>query len=364
MPAVPSPRAADASPPLIEVNGLVCHYPVRGGLLRRQVGAIQAVSDVSFSVRRGEALGIVGESGCGKSSLLNALLRLVPATGGSFLYEGSDVLQMDARALRRWRQDVQLVFQNPFASLDPRMTVHKIVEEPLRIAGLSPRASERHERVLAMLEKVGLDPQHGDRYPHQLSGGQRQRVGIARSLILEPKVLFLDEPVSALDVSVQAQVLNLLGELRRDLGLTFVFIGHDLSVVRYVSDRIAVMYLGRIVEMGPRDAIFAQPRHPYTMALISAIPQARGREASRQRQRITLQGDPPNPADPPSGCHFRTRCWKATDLCARVSPELTADGAAGAHLAACHHPEPASPDAGIGLPPGRSPAAPELREHQ
>lgn len=333
-----SSLAARPSQPLIEVTDLVCHFPVRSGLLRRQTASIQAVDRVSFSVNRGEGLGVVGESGCGKSTMANALMCLVPPTSGSFRYAGQEVFGMDRAELRRWRRDVQIVFQNPYASLDPRMTVRQIVDEPLRVSGLGLLAAERRSQVLGMLEKVGLDPRQADRYPHQLSGGQRQRVGIARSLILGPKVLILDEPVSALDVSVQAQVLNLLDSLRRDLGLTFIFIGHDLSVVRYVSERIAVMYLGRIVEIGPRETVFGQPRHPYTLALLSAVPHAdRGKDAARRR--ITLQGDPPNPANPPSGCRFRTRCWKATDICSREDPMLRSGAEPLAHMVACHHPE-------------------------
>jgi oligopeptide/dipeptide ABC transporter ATP-binding protein len=248
------------------------------------------------------------------------------------------VFGLDPAALRRWRREVQLVFQNPYASLDPRMTLRQIIEEPLRVSGLSLPAAERRAQVMALLEKVGLDPGHAGRYPHQLSGGQRQRVGIARSLILKPKVLILDEPVSALDVSVQAQVLNLLDDLRRELGLTFIFIGHDLSVVRHVSERIAVMYLGRIVEIGPRDAVFGRALHPYTQALLSAVPSPDHAKAGTGR-RITLQGDPPSPANPPSGCRFRTRCWKATEICTRIDPQLQPTGTADGHLAACHHPE-------------------------
>ncbi len=338
MEIVQSCSTIEAEPPLIEVSDLVCHFPVRGGILRRQTGSIQAVDKVSFSVRRGEGLGVVGESGCGKSTMINALMGLIRPTSGSFRYAGREVFAMDGAELRGWRRDVQMVFQNPFASLDPRMTVLQIVEEPLRVTGLKLPSTERRLKVLETLERVGLDRRQADRYPHQLSGGQRQRVGIARSLILGPKVLFLDEPVSALDVSVQAQVLNLLDDLRRDLGLTFVFIGHDLSVVRYVSEKIAVMYLGRIVEIGPRAAVFEQPRHPYTRALLSAVPQI-DRPKGGESTRIMLSGDPPNPAKPPSGCRFRTRCWKASEICSRVDPALSPHSDNDSHMAACHHPE-------------------------
>lgn len=332
-PAVGTPR------PLLEVTDLVCHFPVRGGLLRRKQKPIQAVDHLSFSVERGEGLGVVGESGCGKSTMANALMRLIRPTSGSFRFDGQEVFALEGAALRHWRREVQLVFQNPYASLDPRMTLRQIVEEPLLVNGLNLRAVERRAQVMSILERVGFDSRHANRYPHQLSGGQRQRVGIARSLVLKPKVLILDEPVSALDVSVQAQVLNLLDSLRRDLGLTFIFIGHDLSVVRHVSERIAVMYLGRIVEIGKRDAVFGRVRHPYTQALLSAVPSPDHTKGSTGK-RITLQGDPPSPANPPSGCRFRTRCWKASEICARIDPQLQAHAAPEDHQVACHHPEP------------------------
>lgn len=334
----PVAAVADAQP-LIEVTDLVCHFPVRGGILQRKKKPIQAVDHVSFSVQRGEGLGVVGESGCGKSTMANALMRLLTPTAGSFRFDGREVFGLQGEDLRRWRRDVQLVFQNPYASLDPRMTVRQIVEEPLLVNGLNLPPAERREQVMAILDRVGFDSRHANRYPHQLSGGQRQRVGIARSLVLKPKVLILDEPVSALDVSVQAQVLNLLDSLRRELGLTFIFIGHDLSVVRHVSERIAVMYLGRIVEIGPRDAVFGQARHPYTQALLSAVPSPDHAKGARGK-RITLQGDPPSAANPPSGCRFRTRCWKATALCSQIDPQLQPTSVAENHQVACHHPEP------------------------
>lgn len=316
--------------PLLDVRDLVCHFPVRSGLLRRQTGAVQAVDHISFSVAKGEGLGIVGESGCGKSTLINTILQLVPVDGGEIIYEGRDVLSMSGKELRNWRREVQMVFQNPFASLDPRMTIGQIVEEPLIVSKSGLNSAQRHKRVVETMEMVGADSRQVDRYPHQLSGGQRQRVGIARALVLKPKLLVLDEPVSALDVSVQAQVLNLLEQLRHELGLTTIFIGHDLSVVSYVSDRIAVMYLGRIVEIGTREEVFKSPKHPYTQALLSAVPSVK---KTKGQQRVRLKGDPPNPANPPSGCRFHTRCSYATELCSRSEPVL-ATGAG--HNAACH----------------------------
>ncbi|MHC3941909.1 MULTISPECIES: ABC transporter ATP-binding protein [Paenochrobactrum] len=318
--------------PLLDVRDLVCHFPVRSGLLRRQTGAVQAVDHISFSVAKGEGLGIVGESGCGKSTLINTILKLVPVNSGEIIYEGRDVLSMSGKELRNWRREVQMVFQNPFASLDPRMTIGQIVEEPLIVSKSGLNRAERHKRVVETMEMVGADSRQVDRYPHQLSGGQRQRVGIARALVLKPKLLVLDEPVSALDVSVQAQVLNLLERLRHELGLTTIFIGHDLSVVSYVSDRIAVMYLGRIVEIGTREEVFKSPKHPYTQALLSAVPSVK---KTKGQQRVRLKGDPPNPANPPSGCRFHTRCSYATELCSKSEPALPVDTE---HSAACYFP--------------------------
>lgn len=316
--------------PLLEIRDLVCHFPVRSGLLRRQTGAVQAVDHISFSVAKGEGLGIVGESGCGKSTLINTILQLVPANSGDIIYDGKDVRSMSSHELRNWRREVQMVFQNPFASLDPRMTIGQIVEEPLIVGRSGLNRSQRHKCVLETLEMVGADPRQIDRYPHQMSGGQRQRVGIARALVLKPRLLVLDEPVSALDVSVQAQVLNLLERLRHELGLTTIFIGHDLSVVSYVSDKIAVMYLGRIVETGSREDVFKRPKHPYTQALLSAVPNVKKVDGQK---RIRLKGDPPNPANPPSGCRFRTRCSFAKEVCSQEEPILFSDAA---HSAACH----------------------------
>ncbi|GAA0615960.1 ABC transporter ATP-binding protein [Paenochrobactrum glaciei] len=319
-----------ANEPLLSIRDLVCHFPVRSGLMRRQVGAVQAVDNISFSVAQGEGLGIVGESGCGKSTLINTILQLVPANSGNIIYDGKDVRSMSRSQLRHWRREVQMVFQNPFASLDPRMTIGQIVEEPLVVGKSGLNRNERLKRVIETLEMVGADSRQIDRYPHQLSGGQRQRVGIARALVLRPKLLVLDEPVSALDVSVQAQVLNLLERLRHDLGLTTIFIGHDLSVVSYVSDRIAVMYLGRIVEIGTREEVFKSPKHPYTQALLSAVPSVK---KNNGQQRVRLKGDPPNPANPPSGCRFHTRCSYATELCSQSEPKLVVGSE---HAAACH----------------------------
>lgn len=316
--------------PLLDIRDLVCHFPIRSGLFRRQTGAVQAVDHISFALKKGEGLGIVGESGCGKSTLINTILQLVPANSGEIIYDGQDVRAMTRAQLRLWRRDVQMVFQNPFASLDPRMTIGQIVEEPLIVSKSGLSKAERHKRVIDTLEMVGADSRQIDRYPHQMSGGQRQRVGIARALVVKPKLLVLDEPVSALDVSVRAQVLNLLERLRHELGLTTIFIGHDLSVVRYVSDKIAVMYLGRIVEIGEREAVFKNPKHPYTQALLSAVPSV---NKIKGHQRVRLKGDPPNPANPPSGCRFRTRCSFATEICAQVEPQLAGQSS---HLAACH----------------------------
>jgi oligopeptide/dipeptide ABC transporter ATP-binding protein len=320
---------------LVSARGLEVHFPIRsGGALRRTTGVLRAVDGVDLDVHRGETLGLVGESGCGKSTLGNALLRLVPPSGGTVTFDGTDVTALGGRGLRDLRRRAGMVFQDPFASLDPRRTVAQTVAEPLEVHGLHGGRRERAQRVVELLELVGLDPAVAGRYPHEFSGGQRQRVGIARALAGEPDFLVCDEAIASLDVSVQAQVLNLLRRLQRQLGLTLLFISHDLSAVRHVSDRIAVMYLGRIVEVGPASAVGSDPQMPYTQALLSAVPVPHP-ELERSRKRIVLRGDVPSPANVPSGCRFRTRCPYAFEPCPDVDPALQPVGAAG-QRAACH----------------------------
>ncbi|MGQ0777038.1 MAG: ABC transporter ATP-binding protein [Pseudonocardiales bacterium] len=339
---------AGTDEPVLTVRHLVKHFPMRGrGLVRRNVGEIHAVCGVSFDLYRNETLGLVGESGCGKSTTARVLLNLQPATAGEVRFEGTELTLLSRKAMQRLRRELQIVFQDPYASLDPRLPVNEIVAEPLRIHrrySVSGGVSGREE-VRELLRLVGLKPEHGNRYPHEFSGGQRQRIGIARALALRPKVLILDEPVSALDVSIQAGVLNLLADLQAELGLSYLFVSHDLSVVRHVADRIAVMYLGRIVETGTTEQLFSSPAHPYTQALISAIPLPDPRK-ERARQRIILTGDVPSPANPPSGCRFRTRCALfaagLTDAerqrCVNEMPELIDHG--HHHPAACHYAKP------------------------
>ncbi len=322
--------------PILEVRNLVKHFPITRGILKRTVGHVRAVDDVSYSVLRGETLGLVGESGCGKSTTARLVLKLMNPTSGQIFFEGKDITHLDAEKTRLLRKDLQIVFQDPYASLNPRMTVGQIVAEPMIVQGVSK--SDATARVSDLLVRCGLAREHAARYPHEFSGGQRQRVGVARALANDPKVIFLDEPVSALDVSIQAQIVNLLDDLQDEMGLTYVFIAHDLSVVSHISDRMGVMYLGKIVESGTRAEVFDHPSHPYTKALLSAVPLPDPRaERARKRERIVLQGDLPSAADPPSGCRFRTRCWKATELCAQEEPALINRG--GGHPVACHFPE-------------------------
>ena len=325
--------------PVLEVRDLVRHFPLTQGILfKKQVGAVQAVNGVSFSLRGGETLGVVGESGCGKSTLARLLMALDRPTSGQVLFEGQDMATLHGRALRHMRRNIQIVLQDPYTSLNPRMTVGDIIGEPFDIhPEVAPRGTRRRE-VQKLLEVVGLNPEHINRYPHQFSGGQRQRIGIARGIALKPKVIICDEPVSALDVSIQAQVINLLERLQRDLELSYVFIAHDLSVVRHISDRVAVMYLGRIVEIGTEQEIYGAPTHPYTQALLSAVPVPDPTLRGTGRQ-IVLEGDVPSPADPPSGCTFRTRCWKAVSICAEVEPALEVR-AGSDHPSRCHFAEP------------------------
>jgi oligopeptide transport system ATP-binding protein len=330
--------------PVLAVRNLVKHFPVRGrGLTRRQVGEVHAVCDVSFDLYPRETLGLVGESGCGKTTTARVLLNLQPATSGTVRYQGTELTRVSRKAMQRLRRELQIVFQDPYASLDPRLPVNEIVAEPLRIHRCY-RGTGRAE-VRELLRLVGLKPEHGNRFPHEFSGGQRQRIGIARALALRPRVLILDEPVSALDVSIQAGVLNLLADLQSELGLSYLFVSHDLSVVRHVANRIAVMYLGRIVETGTTGQLFGAPAHPYTQALISAIPLPDPRK-ERARQRIILTGDVPSPASPPSGCRFRTRCplfaasltTEQRQRCVEQVPELVDRG--HGHPAACHYAQP------------------------
>ncbi|MGP4113000.1 ABC transporter ATP-binding protein [Streptomyces sp. 4N509B] len=341
------------------VEGLVKHFPVKGGFpIRRTVGAVKAVDGLDFTIHAGESLGLVGESGCGKSTTGRLLARLLEPSAGTIRYRDRDITRANRRQLAPIRSEIQMIFQDPYSSLNPRQTVGTIIGGPMEVNGINPPGG-REARVRELLQTVGLNPEHYNRFPHEFSGGQRQRIGVARALALEPKLIIADEPVSALDVSIQAQVVNLLRRVQRELGIAFLFIAHDLAVVRHFSERVAVMYLGKIVEVGDRQAIYERPRHPYTHALLSAVPEgvldeviderleevtdeetADEEAAAGRRERIRLTGDVPSPTNPPSGCRFRTRCWKAQDKCAAEEPPLVRlSGNAEGHLTACHFPE-------------------------
>lgn len=323
------------SEPVLKVEGLVKHYSItRGILFKKLIGTVRAVDGVSFEIGRGETLGLVGESGCGKSTTARTILRLEKPTAGRAWFKGRDIFAMSKSELRELRRDIQVIFQDPYASLNPRMTVGDIISEPYRIHPEVRGGGKQQQRVKVLLELVGLNPDHINRYPHQFSGGQRQRIGVARALALNPSLIIADEPVSALDVSVQAQVVNLLENIQDELGLSYLFIAHDLSVVRHICDRVAVMYLGRIAEFGDEEGVYENTGHPYTQALLSAVPVPDPSKRA-DRRRILLEGDVPSPADPPSGCRFRTRCWKAQELCAEQEPDLIDRGQG--HPVACHY---------------------------
>ncbi|MDQ6596173.1 dipeptide ABC transporter ATP-binding protein [Bacillus salipaludis] len=314
---------------LLEVNGLKKYFPITGGLLGRKVGEVKAVDDVSFYVRKGETLGIVGESGCGKSTTGRLLMRLIEASDGKIIFEDKEITSMSKSDLRRTRRDIQMVFQDPYASLNPRHSVEQILEEPLIVHGIGTK-EERQKRVKEMLEVVGLSSYHAKRYPHQFSGGQRQRIGIAKALMTKPKLIIADEPVSALDVSIQAQVLNLMKDIQQEFGLTYIFIAHDLGVVRHISDRVGVMYLGRLIELADSEELYENPLHPYTKALLSAVPIP---DPDIKRETILIEGELPSPANPPSGCAFHTRCSECMDICKTARPE---ERNVNGHYVACH----------------------------
>ena len=339
-PASSAHKAGSNGAPLLEVVDLVKHFPIKStGLIRRVVGQVQAVDRISFDVAHGESLGLVGESGCGKSTTGRLLTKLFEPTSGQMLFEGKDLAPLSRKEMLPYRSQIGMIFQDPYSSLNPRHTVGSIVSSPMRVHQTVQR-NEMLPRVQELLKTVGLNPEHYNRYPNEFSGGQRQRIGIARALALQPKLLVADEPVSALDVSIQAQVVNLLQDLQREFGIAFLFIAHDLAVVRHFCPRIAVMYLGKIVEVGDRDTIYQQPHHPYTQALLSAVPDVKQAVIGGRRERIRLVGDVPSPVNPPSGCRFRTRCFKAEEICAKEEPPLIQIGDNPAHRAACHFAEP------------------------
>ncbi len=348
-PGAAAVRAGAAERPLVEVRGLVKQFPIKGGILQRTVAIVRAVDGVDFTIRRGETLGLVGESGCGKTTVGRLLLRLIEPTSGQIWFDGQDIARLSGSDLKPYRRRMQIIFQDPYASLDPRSPIGDSIGDGLRIHNIGTPA-ERQVKVARIMDMVGLQPYQARRYPHEFSGGQRQRIGIARALVLEPDLVVCDEPVSALDVSIQAQVLNLLKSLQRELGLTFLFVAHNMGVVEHISDRVAVMYLGKVVEIAGKADMFRTPQHPYTQALMSAIPVP---QPGLERHRIILAGDVPSPVNPPSGCHFHPRCPEAMGVCARLEPPLIQVG--GGHLCACHRRDPGFPDR-VELAAGGGPA--------